>query len=135
MGAHEVIIPLQNGRHFSFVPVKPKGQRGLDLKHIAYMINYIAEHYDEPTPHFTNADVVRIVWRLLYKREPYRVEEKSRDSVQIFSRPPTLKQQLFVKYLFTPGCIGNRAKAARLAGYSPKRAKQTAYDLMHGRTY
>lgn len=132
MAAHQVIIPLMNGRHFYFVPTKGKGERGLDLKHIAAFINYIAEHYDEPTPRYTNADVIRFVWRLLYKREPHRIEGCG-DSVKIVNRPLTLKQQRFINFLITPGCIGNRAKAARLAGYSPKRAKQTAYDLIHER--
>lgn len=132
MGAHKVIIPLQNGRHFYFVPRKEKGERGLDLTHIACMIAYIAAHYDGPTPRFTEADVIRIVWRLLYKRELHQIKG-SCNSVQVVSRPLTFKQQQFVNNLFTLECMGNKAKAARLAGYSPKRAKQTAYDLLHDR--
>ncbi len=132
MGAHKVIIPLLNGREFFFTPNKPKGERGLHLGHVAWMINYVAQHYDGPTPRFTEGDVIRIVWRLLYKREPDQITG-SGNSVQVVSRPLTIKQQRFINNLFTVECIGNKAKAARLAGYSPKRAKQTAYDLLHDR--
>lgn len=132
MGAHKVIIPLLNGRHFWFVPKKKKGERGLHLGHITYMIEYIALHYDGPTPRFTEADLIRIVWRLLYKREPHEIKG-SGNTVSIVNRPLTFKQQRFVNNLLTIECMGNKAKAARLAGYSPRRAKQTAYDLLHNR--
>jgi len=130
MGAHKIIIPLLNGRHFYFTPAKPKGERGLRLIHVAAIIDYVAEHYEGPTPRFTQADVIRIVWRLLYKREPHDIEGGG-EGVKITTRPLKAKQLVFIDHYITNGFNG--AKAARMAGYSPKRAKQTAYDLLHDR--
>jgi len=130
MGAHKVIIPLLNGKHFYFVPNKEKGQRGLDIGHIAYIVNYVAEHYKDPTPRFSHADVIRIVWRLLYKREPHQIKGTSQEPV-VTARRMTFKQEVFARNYLLTRCNG--AEAARIAGYSPRRAKQTAYDLLHPR--
>ena len=44
----------------------------------------------------------------------------------------TLKQQQFVKH-FVSDALFNGARAARMAGYSPRSAKQIAYKLLRGR--
>lgn len=64
----------------------------------------------------------------------------------LFFKPPTIKlrvmkrvhkekelplrRRAFVKYLFDNASF-NRAKAARMAGYSARSAKQIAYNLIH----
>jgi hypothetical protein len=40
MGAHKIIIPLKNGKHFHFVPAKEKGERGLGLEHVITFLRY-----------------------------------------------------------------------------------------------
>jgi hypothetical protein len=130
MGAHNVIIPLPTGGFLKFHPKKKKGERGLSLQHVATFISIIADDPEAPTPRFTRADVIRIVWRLLYKREPHEIKGGGQ-GLTVTPQPLKAKQQAFVHQYMITGFNG--AKAARLAGYSAKRAKQTAYDLLHER--
>jgi hypothetical protein len=130
MGAHKVRIPTLSGGELWFVPKKQKGERGLRLGHIAAFITRLAMEYKGPTPRFTNADVIRIVWYLLYKRMPHEIQGSGKGgTITVNEMKP--KQQAFLHHYFATRFNG--AKAARLAGYSPKRAKQTAYDLLHDR--
>ena len=130
MGAHKVTIPLLDGGVFSFVPKKEKGERGLSLGHIAAILICLNGRYKGATPRFTNKELIRIVWHLVYKRIPHEIQDDSEGGT-VTVNPLKPKQQAFVDHYLT--CGFNGAKAARLAGYSPKRAKQTAYDLLHDR--
>lgn len=129
MGAHKVTVPLLDGSSFSFVPKKQKGERGLSIGHIAAILTCLTVEFKGTTPRFTNEEVIRIIWVLLYKREPHKIEDGAEGkTITINELKP--KHQLFVHHLLVTGC---GAEAARLAGYSPRRAKQTAYDLLHQR--
>jgi len=57
--------------------------------------------------------------------------------LKVYERVPrreelSLKQQQFVKH-FVGDALFNGARAARMAGYSPRSAKQIAYKLLRGR--
>lgn len=105
----------------------------------------------QPTTYHTR-DVIRIADSLLTERKfkkPWPMVRFSEEELRalidfIFFRPPTvelrirqramqarelnLRRNLFIKYFFQT--LGNGAKAARMAGYSPKCAKQIAYRLL-----
>ena len=86
MGAHQITIPLLNGQNFNFTPKKQKGERGLSLQHIAAILICIGAKYKGSTPRFSQADVIRIVWRLLHKREPHQIQGGGKD-VTITANP------------------------------------------------
>ncbi len=72
-------------------------------------------------------DEVRALADLLFFKSPYVV-------LNVYKRLPRkqelpLRRKMFVHHLIDDA-KGNAAKAARLAGYSPRSAKQIAYKLL-----
>ena len=125
----KLIIPLPTGSCFRFRKPPRAGCRGWIIDDIIWALDHIRNRYDlvaRRKIEFTRGEVALLFgWILFKKRPPYGKMEWSLDHM-------TLRQQAFCKH-YLGAALGNGAKAARLAGYSARRAKQTAYDLVHFR--
>lgn len=78
-----------------------------------------------PMVRFSEEEIKAIVDLIFFK--PSTLELRVRERA-MQNRDLNLRRRLFVNYYIQTG--GNGAKAARLACYSPKCAKQTAYRLL-----
>jgi hypothetical protein len=125
-----IIISLKDG-HVGFYKPRRPDSKGWLIDDMARILTWLVRNYsrvDKRKPEFTRSEIVSILQRLLFK--PRISRARSSGSKNSALEGLTLRQQRFVMH-YIGAALGNRAKAARLAGYSPKRAKQTGYDLMH----
>ncbi len=77
-------------------------------------------------PIFTEAEATLLAQFLFFKHPAIRLKVYKR--IPPYRELPA-RRQLFIKFLFEDAHL-NRAKAARMAGYSVRSAKQIAYHIM-----
>ena len=111
-----------------------KGRRGVKgwiIDDIVVALDHLVKNYEKVgarKPEFTRTEVGRLIDWLLYKKKFF---------YEVVEGGEVLTSGASQRYLKFMSCYldtWNGAEAARRAGFSPKRAKQTAYDLMRPRT-
>jgi hypothetical protein len=126
-----LIIPFRNGRHGWYEKTVRPGIKGWLIDDIAFVLQSLVANYEqvgERKPAFTRAEVRRLVYFLLYKE--FDVGEAITGKI-LKQADLRLRQRTFLaEYVKS---LGKGAASARAAGYSPKRARQTAWDLLHPR--
>jgi hypothetical protein len=98
----------------------------LDILGVIHRKKKYARPRGKQSPKFSNEEVNAIADLLFFK--PRNIVLKIYKRVPQKTELP-LKRQLFLKH-FLGAAMFNGAKAARMAGYSPRSAKQIAYKLM-----
>lgn len=126
-----IAIKVRSGKYLYYR--KPRRDvKGWQIEDIVWLLNWGLKNYSQIAscrmPAFTRQDVLFTLRWVLFKR--INVEDGKGES-DAPSRM-TDRQKAFVRHYFSVECYGNGAKAARLAGYSPKRAKQTAHEFLRG---
>jgi len=101
----------------------PKGV--LNVLDLCFRNKKTARPRGKRSPKFSMAEVFTLM-DFLFHRSPY-VELKVRKRL-IGPREMPLKRKIFIKH-FLGDAKYNAAKAARMAGYSPRSAKQIAYKI------
>lgn len=116
-------LPFRTGKGSYQCLVREQPRWTID--HIGFLLKKLGEDYDPekvgcPKRRFTKREVAQIAYWVLYKKRP------PWESHQITFNH---RQSAFFNAYLTPGGF-NAARAARIAGYSPRRAKQTGHDLL-----
>lgn len=102
----------------------PKGV--LNILNMIFKSNKFQRPRGKESPTFSKEEIQALA-DLLFFKSPYVV-------LKVYERLPKekglpLRRRMFISHLLGDA-KGNAAKAARLAGYSPKSAKQIAHKLM-----
>lgn len=124
-------IHLVSGKYLRYR--KPRRDvKGWLIEDIVWLLNWGLKNYSKIAmrrmPAFTRQEVLFTLRWVLFKRIDAEADKSKSDA----SKKSTDRQKAFVRHYFSVECFGNGAKAARLAGYSSKRAKQTAYEFLRG---
>ena len=133
-----LFVPYKDGTRAWFRKRQRPGVKGWIIDDIVWVLGYLVSNYESVggrKPEFTRAEVGRLVDWVLHKKKFIHEGlegESDAEKKNTIKTPRGFRAATFVYHLLDT--IGNAAEAARRAGYSSKRAKQTAYDLMRPRT-